>query len=396
MLSVFANIRVNDPQRLEHLKDSYYSIADISDNWVINIRGKLRKEAIAFLQHELGDKVILFELLDEDRGWLTNALNMMPAVKYNYVFLWNEDHINMLTPEETRRLVNETISAEIDYLHYGHYMHWRKRFNWLLESGMVRRGELLDVALVTRENFSRFFPEQKRECIISSAAIFRKEFLIKIMRRERVKLPFAVTNGIRRILALIYRIGLKFDQKKVFDYFNRKFFFYKLPRFPKQTPFELEIMQDHLYILPIRVGSPREEFLACIDDDVSDLPEMKGYQLIKRGLYPRRILISREVNPLPHMRHFKHLFLKSGEVYKDRYYINKVRTYDPLRAVIRTTGKVEISSGKENHIAHAGEYVGFYPNVPHSLTACEDISVDIYVSAQPEDPIIHPDALMLS
>ena len=54
MLTIFANIRINDCERLQHMKDSFLSFNTISDDWLINVRGKLREEAVLFLK-ELGD-----------------------------------------------------------------------------------------------------------------------------------------------------------------------------------------------------------------------------------------------------------------------------------------------------------------------------------------------------
>lgn len=390
MISIFANIRINDPERLEHFKDSFHSFSEISDDWVINIRGNLREEAIAFLEGEIKGKLTLFELLDESSGWIKNALLMIPAVKYDYVFLWNEDHINMLSKEKTSDVINEAISTHVDYLHYGHFEHWRNKFDRVIRSGIIKRGKEIDFADVTKENLSMFFPEQKRECITSSPAIFRKEFLIRIMEIEGRKLPFFLTHNIRRVIALVGRFYKRLNQKRVFDVLNNTFFFYKLPRFVKQTPFELEITQDRLYILPVRVASPHEEFFACIDDDVNRDGSMEGYQLIKRGLYPLRNLLIVEDEIPSDMRILDRMVLREGEKFTDRYYIQQTRTDVPLCAVLLATGEVEIQSGKEHIVAGKLELIRFFPNISHSIIAHEDVSIDIYTSAPLGVKIVHP------
>ena len=40
--------------------------------------------------------MVLFKLLDDDRGWLNNASEMLKSAKYDYVLLWNEDHMNVV------------------------------------------------------------------------------------------------------------------------------------------------------------------------------------------------------------------------------------------------------------------------------------------------------------
>ncbi|MGB2580229.1 MAG: hypothetical protein WBC83_00875 [Minisyncoccia bacterium] len=390
MISIFANIRINDHERLEHFKDSFYSFSEMSDDWVINIRGSLRKEAVAFLELELKGKLNLFELLDERSGWIKNALLMVPVAKHDYVLLWNEDHINLLSKWETEEIINEAINANVDYLHYGHFEHWRNKFDRVMQSGVIKRGKSIDFADVTKENISLFFPEQKRECITSSPAIFRKEFLIKIMKIEGRKLPFFLTHNIRRVIALIGRFNRKINQKRVFDVLNNTFFFHKLPRFVKQTPFELEITQDRLYILPVRVASSHEEFFACIDDDVNKDGSMDGYQLIKRGLYPVRGLLVVEKEIPSNMRILDKMVLRKEEKFADRYYINQTRTNEPLRAVLLVSGKVEIKSGKEIFVVGSHQPIGFYPNISHTIMALEDASVEIYTSAPIGAKIVHP------
>jgi hypothetical protein len=390
MVSIFANIRINDPERLEHLKDSFFSFSAISDNWVINVRGKLREEAIAFLKNELKEKAVFFELLDDNRGWIKNALTMMPAVKYEYVLLWNEDHINILSTEKTMEILKEAIHARVDYLHYGHHEHWRRKFDQNIQNKIIKRGNSIDFVDLTKKNLPLFFPQQRRECITSSPAIFRKKFLIRIMKIEGRKLPFFLTHTIRRIIALIGRISKRINQKRAFDILNNILFFHKLPRFEKQTPFELEITQDRFYILPVRVASSHEEFFVCIDDDINKDGSMDGYQLIKRGLYPVQNLLVLGRETPPNARTLYTIALSKGEKFSDRYYINQIRTYEPLRALLVSTGDIEVHSGQESVIVKDSQSVRFYPNIQHTIVARENVSVTIYILAPHELGIVHP------
>lgn len=390
MLSVFANIKIDDPERLERLKDSYFSFSTLSDNWVVNINGKLSREAISFLKDELGERMTLFNLLNDDRGWITNALQMMPAVRHDYLLLWNEDHMNMLSAEKTRAVVDEVIHDRVDYMHYGHYEHWRRKFDRVRESGIIKIGTTIDVADITKENIRLFFPVQKRECLVSSSGIFRKEYLTSIMERERTKLPFLLTRTIRRLIALVSHLKRDLNQKRFFDILNGALFSYKLPRFPKQTPFELEIAQDRLYILPMRVASPHEEFFACVDDDVYKDGSMSGYQLIKRGLYPVRSLLTLEKNTPSDMRMLYKISLKKGEILTDRYYIDQTRTRELLRGVLVATDGIGLQSGREKRAVRPFQPVRFYPNISHTVTALGDVLLEVYTSAPLGARIIHP------
>ncbi len=284
-VTIFANIRINSPVRLQHLKDSFLSFNTASDDWLINVRGNLRIEAINFLKDSLGDKMRLFELLDDYRGWMVNSLEMLRGAKYEYIFLWNEDQINIATQDFLRDIIKEMKEVGADYMLYTHFPHWRDRFNINFNKGFIKSKSFIDYADLNINTINMLFPVQDRSCIVSSPAIFKKSFLEKIMSIERNKLPMLVTDNLYRLMTLLNRLGWEFNQRKGYDFVN-KLLFFKLRRFPKETPFELEITQDRLYILPYIVAVPKKELFVCIDDDFG----IPGYSLIERGLYSGELL----------------------------------------------------------------------------------------------------------
>ena len=284
-VTVFANIRINSPDRLRHLKDSFFSFNTISDDWLINVRGDLRLEAIKFLKEQLGAKMTLFELLDDSAGWIPNSLKMLSEAKYKYILLWNEDSINIASQELLFNAIKEMKEKNADYMLYTHFPYWRDRFNSNLNSGLIHPGKFIDYVDLNIDSIKILFPVQDRLCIVSSPSVFKKSFLERIMRIEKDKLPMFVTNNLYRFMTLLNWLGIKFNQRKGYDLIN-KLLFFKLRRFPKETPFELEITQDRLYVLPYRVAVPKSELFVCIDDDFG----IPGYSLIERGLYEGKLL----------------------------------------------------------------------------------------------------------
>jgi hypothetical protein len=107
MITILGNIRINSLSRLEHFKNSFFSFKELSDDWVINIRGTFRDEAISFLRSELNNKLNLFTLLNDNRGWITNALEMLNVAKYQYILVWNEDHMNISTTDHIISVIKE-------------------------------------------------------------------------------------------------------------------------------------------------------------------------------------------------------------------------------------------------------------------------------------------------
>ena len=58
-----------------------------------------------------------------------------------------------------------------------------------------------------------------------------------------------------------------------------------LKRWPKSTPFNFEKNYFDTFVLPYKLGVPKFELFAAIDDDNL----YRGSSLIKRGLYPSRV-----------------------------------------------------------------------------------------------------------
>ena len=62
-LAIFANFFIDNQERLQRMKDSFYSFKEANLNqWVINIRGSLKSQAGEFLKKEIGEKLQLFYL----------------------------------------------------------------------------------------------------------------------------------------------------------------------------------------------------------------------------------------------------------------------------------------------------------------------------------------------
>lgn len=280
-LTVFANMLINNPRRFQHLKDSFFSFKDISDNWLINIRGNLRNEVIEFLQEELGDQMILFELLDEKRaggGWFKNSLEMLSKAKYDYIFMWNEDHLNLIPQETYLEIVQDMTRENVDYLMYSWWIFGEYRKNFL--TGNLEEHKYIDTVYLTKKLWKRQLKKGYDKYIISMAGIFDKEFLIKLLKKEKFKLPKLFTTNIFRIMILLDKLGIKFNHRQYYDLINR-LIFGKLTKWDNNYPFDLEKSSYRWDILPIKMGLPKEELFACIDDDLG----YKGSDLISRGLY---------------------------------------------------------------------------------------------------------------
>ncbi len=380
MLSIFANIRINSEERLQHMKDSFRSFKDLSDNWVVNVRGSQREEAIRFLKEHLGDRMTLFELLDDSRGWIYNAFEMLPAVRHEYMLLWNEDHICMVDPEKIENVASDMREHQIDCLPYTWWFFGKIRKG--LEPLKLKSADHLDYATVTPESWKRVLDGGYPYGLISLCAIFKRSFFEKLLHLDKNKLPLSVSNNYYRVATVLNRIGIRFHQRDGFRALNR-LLGYKLPRFSQETPFNLEKERGRLDILPLTLAWPKEELFACIDDELK-VDGVPGYQLTKRGLYP----IAKIPKPT---RAFEHgtdqkietnrdfrvetIHLPKGSAYNKVFYADGVRTSHILRqTVVILRGRATVQNRAGTSAISEGESISYDANIPHQITAETDVT----------------------
>lgn len=281
MLTIFANIRINSPKRLQHMKDSFLSFGKISDDWLVNVRGKYRVEAINFLKKKLGNKMTRFDLLEDSRGWMINSLDMLRKAKYDYVLIWNEDHLNLAPQNIYPKIIKEMEKEKVDYMLYSWWHFGRNRKDF--ESLKLKKLTHIETVNVTAQKWKRLKKKGHKRYLISSLGIFKNSFLEKLMIMDSKKYPALFSYPMFGIIRAMNKLGLKINEKKVFPKINR-IFANKLARYPKITPHELEKDSERTDILPLKFALSKRELFACIDDDNG----VDGYQLIKRGLYPKK------------------------------------------------------------------------------------------------------------
>lgn len=286
MITILGNLRINSLTRLEHMKDSFASFEKASDNWLINIRGAFRDEAIAFLKDHLGNRLTLFELLDDSRGWVINSLDMLKEAKYDYVLVWNEDHLNIASVDRLKQTVLDMKDNKADYLLYSWWMFGRARstFDKIASEIGLRDGGSISYLRLTREFWDKVRKAGYPYYLISMCGIFRKDFLADMWHKDRYRLPVFFKRVVYKTLYELSKLGLvKTDRRKLFDKVNRYIFMNKIGRFSKEAPFEMEKGPERVEMLPFIFALPKQELFACIDDNLRE----PGYSLIERGLYKK-------------------------------------------------------------------------------------------------------------
>jgi hypothetical protein len=278
MLTIFANINISSKEKFTNLKDSYESMSGISDDWLINIRGKYRKTAIRYLKLKLGRKGTFFKLLDDSRGWMKNSLDMVDKAKYKYLLIWNEDHINTAPEKLYSKIIIEMNQNGAEYMIYSWWFFGEIRK--LFDNQKIIIGKYVDSILLTPEIWRNMKDGGYGHYIISMVGIFRKDRLKKFMISDSKKWPIVFSKLLFLLLALGKKINLGYNIHTVFGKTNRLLGNH-LARYPKETPFELEKDPERIDILPIKISLPKRELFACINDDGG----FEGYQLKTRRSY---------------------------------------------------------------------------------------------------------------
>ena len=249
-ISVFSNFKIDDHVRFERLKISFKSFNDINfENWVINVRGKYRKQVYDYLYQNIPNNKLEISVQDNSEDWFSDTKKIFTKIKGNYVFLWNEDHVNITDNNNFQEIFNEISENNIDQFKYT-WFHGGK------DAKVAKLAEFKAGRKIIYDNYT-FKKHSKRlelsdkhniqvdRYIISMTSIFKKKFFKKILFRND---PL-------------------------------------INRWSKDTPFDFEKCSYDIHWLPFKIAYPKNEFFASIDDNHGE----KGYSLIDRGLFPRNL-----------------------------------------------------------------------------------------------------------
>jgi hypothetical protein len=232
MITIFANFRINDEQRFQNLKKSFFSFYKSNiNNWIINIRGNKKNEVRTFFEKNILQKFKITHL-ESQEGWLRDSKELCSEELSNYIFCWNEDHVNMVSEQRFNNYVQQIIDNNIDQFVYSwfHLGELPKSF----EISALRKKD--DLYILDDYNYYNHkerlkLIKEKKYCtvqyLISLIGIFKKEFFLEILNTDD---PL-------------------------------------LKRWDKKTPFDFEKAHYDIHWLPFRYACPKEEFFACIDDD---------------------------------------------------------------------------------------------------------------------------------
>jgi len=370
MLTALCNIYLNSSGALEKFQESFPLVYEISDNWLINIRGKEHDAAIAFIKKTFPNSeatCTIFSGLD-DTQWAASTTLMLKSARYEYLYVYLEDHFLMKPLSQMREVIKEMMKLKLDYLQYSFF-----NVGLNLDSLEVFQPDQAEhlfhftfkpehIALAKKTN-PTFYPYALPS--ISRLSFFKK--LLTIEERRLIKIPRTV-QGILENVYFIYPRNrqLYFKLNGWLQNFGLRIVIYT-----PGSPFNLEksLHDCDASLLPYELGVLREELFANWDDDNG----VTNTSLIRRGLYPRRLQYEQKTPKLA-AESFKEETLKKKVKVARRYHPNTGRISTlPLKVIRVHEGSVRISGPTEEHTLHKGETITLYANIPHTLEAIEDL-----------------------
>lgn len=186
MLTVFANIKIDDSARLKRFKRSFFSFnrANIG-TWVLNIRGELKQEAYEFLRKNLKSKNVFYYNLSSISGWFVDTREMYKKIRDDYIFIWNEDWLLSKKICKFNQIIKDISQSNIDIFHYSHYHYDITKPYKILKSPETENLYYLKFDKNLRKKYYEVIKKNNIlyavRYIVSSACIIKKSLFKKII-----------------------------------------------------------------------------------------------------------------------------------------------------------------------------------------------------------------------
>jgi len=277
---VFANIQISTNERFEAMTESLARLERCDfEKWYVNIRGLLKEKSARHLKEVLGSQLILFNV-DSGRGWKKDTIEIFEHVKEDYLFYWIEDHFLQITPQSLNMIFETMDNQSVDYLQYSFF-------------GLGAH----------HEEFSLI--EERTE--LDAFDVIHYTSTANNLRQ---------TRAIELYGTFAYNISLVgIFSHRTFNMVLKDQPYFRLRRWPKNTPFDFEQNGAEIWMLPLKIGVPKIEISCSIDDD----NQVPGSSLSSRGLHilktRREDLLKKENRITTHPHHIdmlKHFFVIPG------------------------------------------------------------------------------------
>lgn len=376
MVTAICNVFINSENKLSLFKQNFKNVYGVSDNWLVYIRGKFRSEAIEFVKNIDAGKnnCTIFENL-HDNDWARSTRKMLEKSKYDYTYVFLEDHFLLKPIDHFRRIIGDMVKNKIDYFQYSF-------FNIGLPAYSIEHlyPDMTDYFYafkldseklpILRKTNKAFYPYSLTS--VSSKKYFSN--LLNIENKYIIKVPILIQALMENIFFFYPKNrAFWFTMNKLTSIIGIRFVIY-----PRATPFNLEksLFDCDEELLPIRIGALKEELFANWDDD----NHLSNSSLIKRGLYPKYFRINSQEEPK--VKNRREYLLNEGQSSSHQYFpdISRV-TKLPKKHIYIKKGLMKISSDKESFTLSSGQSAWIIASIPHTFFACENCVFHLYLDS---------------
>ncbi len=368
MLTALCNIFIDSDQKFSLFRETFPRVYPISDNWLISIRGRKREQVLDYIRTTFPDwqrRCILFPPL-MSRDWAKSTRHMLTKSRYDYIYLFLEDHFLLQPLTHFQEVVRETIESKIDYLSYSFFStgispQSSAPYRPIDSRHLVSFTLVESILPLLRKLNPAFYP-------YSLASIVHKPYFERLLAVERGRLIY-LSRYVQALMAnviLLYpknRIAVR-KLNEITRGLNIRFTLY-----PPATPFNLErsLVDIEPALLPLRIGLLKKELFANWDDDNG----RTNASLIKRGLYPAT-LVRPDFIPIDTATAWQQT-LAQGEQRTMQYYPEIGRPpRPPLKSIRLDQGAIRLTTSAEQHTLKSGDSLTLHANIPHTMTGLED------------------------
>ena len=368
MWTVLCNIYIDTEEKYILFKKNFTDLYLISNNWLVYIRGSYQIELYSFIRKMDENKnVKLFYGLNNN-SWGTSTKEIIKYSKYEYLFIFIEDHFLQVDIKKLNLIFNEAITNNIDILPYS-FFKCDIDYNTLEVIPNLLSENLIIFHFVkdykNNKLFTNFFP-------VSLLSFIKKSLFNKLLNNETDLIQIQIPSF---FIILIEKLGIKSTTyRKILFKINIliKSLKFRFVIFTPSSPFNIEKSVFEIQN-SIKIGIVNEELFASFDDDNGRACS----SLIKRGLYPSDGLIS--INePLTDydITKFKEFNLLKGSIVNQQYYeFNARQTCLYKRIIFIVNGNVTIYNEKINITLNSNQNVILYANHNIKLIANEDSKI---------------------
>lgn len=369
-VSLVANIKIDEPAKLEIFKVTSRDAAEIFAEAHFKIRGALASAAVEFVRTLRFDHLSFYQGLPDD-DWVVATQKIVEGLKTRSLFLYFEDHRIVAAAGMFCAMVKEFETLKLDYLVYSFHRASRLSSINLLPFSTTETPNLtaFTVGLEQLALLGRISPSYYTYSLVSLVSV---EYFKNLLSAENKRLKLYSRKGLA-LLSLLFPYP---NYRKVYHRLNQILARVNLRCciYDYSSPFNLEKMWWESVMINGRlaIGIPKHEVFANYDDDNGAPDE----SLIKRGLFP--FCEIPDIVPSPGSAPFveKTIDLAQNERRALRYHsaVGRIRRA-PIVVVEVKSGRISLQWPGDNIVMVGGDVKALYANKGGEIVALEPASI---------------------